>query len=269
MNVVALLTIRNEELYLERCLDHLISQGIKVFLTDNGSTDRSLDIAKKFLGRGVIRIDHLPYQGNFEWLKVLRNKERAAGAIEADWFIHHDADEIREAPAPYTSLLEGIQHADRKGYNAIDFDEFVFLPVNDRDDHESGDYVDQMKYYYFFRPQEFHRINAWKRTSKPLCLTCSGGHRVEFKNRKVFPVKFTLRHYIALSREHAIKKYSVSRVYSPFETDVLGWHGPRAGFLPKNLRLPSPDRLKIVGSGGHWDRSEPWTSHEFLGGVPL
>ncbi|MCT7967819.1 glycosyltransferase family 2 protein [Laspinema sp. D1] len=101
MRVVALLTVRNEERYLGRCLEHLYSQGIEICLIDNGSTDKTLDIAQSFLGRGVFRIEHFPFKGCFELEKILLNEEKLAVEIDADWFIHHDADEIREAPSPY------------------------------------------------------------------------------------------------------------------------------------------------------------------------
>jgi len=41
---------------------------------------------------------------------------------DGDWYIHHDADEFREAPAPWSTLKEAIQAVDAEGYNAIDFD---------------------------------------------------------------------------------------------------------------------------------------------------
>lgn len=45
------------------------------------------------------------YEGKFELTKICKNEERLASEIDADWFIHHDADEIRQAPAPYQTLL--------------------------------------------------------------------------------------------------------------------------------------------------------------------
>lgn len=47
LKVVALLTIRNEERYLSRCLEHLSSQKIEICVIDNGSTDQSLKIANR------------------------------------------------------------------------------------------------------------------------------------------------------------------------------------------------------------------------------
>src|SRR4030067_2275128 len=112
MRVAALLTVSNEELYLTRCLEHLMSQGIETCLIDNDSTDRTLEIARKFLGRGVFRIEHLPFRGYFDLQNCLQNNERLANEINADWFILHDADEIRQAPNPYKTLLEGIEDVD-------------------------------------------------------------------------------------------------------------------------------------------------------------
>src|SRR5215468_9856188 len=144
MRIVALLAVRNEERYLKRCLEHYRQQGIETCLIDNGSTDRTLQIAEGFLNRGVIRIEHLPFSGVFELETQLRCKERLAAEIAADWFIHCDADEIREAPRHYKTLREGIEVVDRQGYNAIDFDEFVFLPTADDESFEGRDYVEAM-----------------------------------------------------------------------------------------------------------------------------
>ncbi len=234
--VVALITVRNEELYLDRCIRHLVSQGVYVCIIDNDSTDNTKAIAESFLGKGVIRVERFPYPGHFDWSGILKKKEKLAQEITADWFIHYDADEIREAPKPYKTLLEGIQEADRQGYNAINFDEFVFLPTDDYESYEATDYVKEMQYYYFFEPKPLHRLNAWKSGDFKVDLHSSGGHRVEFEELKIFPFPFILRHYIGLSKKHLIDKY-VSRPYSPEEVDKLGWHRKRASFSPEKLVL--------------------------------
>ena len=48
MKVVALLAVRNEEYYMEKCLTYLYEQGIETCLIDNESTDRTLEIAQDF-----------------------------------------------------------------------------------------------------------------------------------------------------------------------------------------------------------------------------
>jgi hypothetical protein len=268
MRIVALLTIRNEAFYLGRCLQHLASQGIEVCVIDNGSSDTSLAIAEKWLNKGVIRIEHLPYNGCFELARILENEQRIAGEIDGDWFIHHDADEIREAPSPFKTLKEGFIAADRQGYNAVNFDEFVFLPTTDDKSFIGTDYVAHMRYYYFFEPFENRRINAWKRGETPIDLVRSGGHLVEFEGRRVFSQNFIMRHYIGLSKEHIISKFA-GRVFSSKEITERGWHGTRSSFSPDQLILPEKEVLKSIPQDGLWDRSDPWKKHFFLGDNPV
>jgi glycosyltransferase involved in cell wall biosynthesis len=263
MRIVALLAVRNEALYIGRCLEHLYQQGIETCVIDNESTDATLAIAEKFLGRGVFRIEKQEYPGFFDLAGQLNLKQSLAGEIAADWLIHHDADEIREAPAPYRSLRHGIESAENEGYNAVNFDEFVFLPTTDHESFEKMDYVAMMNYYYFFEPWRKRRINAWKNAGRKIDLIASGGHGVNFEGRKIFPVNFVLRHYIALSREHLIRKYASERVYSEAEIKERGWHAQRASFAPDRFRLPGRDRLKRVQKGD-WDKSEPWKRHPFF-----
>ncbi len=262
MRVVALLAVRNEEYYMERCLRYLYEQGIETCLIDNESTDRTMEIAKNFLHQGVFRIEHLPFTGIYEWEKILKYKCELAQEIDADWFIHHDADEIREAPKPFANLVQGIKDADEKGYNAINSDEFVFVPTSEEEVFEGKDYLNEMRYYYYFRPNLLHRVNIWKKTGVNVDLASSGGHSVMFENRRIYPENFILRHYILLSKGHAIEKYG-RRIYDPKEL-AKGMHAKRASFNPENIKFPKKESLKRVSNRGEWDLSDPWTQHFFL-----
>jgi|GEM_PF-6081436 len=268
MRVVALLTVRNEERFLARCLEHLYSQGIETCLIDNESYDKTLEIAETFLNKGVCRIERLPYPGHLELSAITSNEERLAKEIDADWFMHHDADEIRQAPKPYRTLLEGIQDVDRQGYNAINFDEFVFMPTSNDESFEGKDYVEEMRYYYFYQPDKLYRLNAWKNLNIPVDLTSAGGHHVAFEGQRIFPVSFILRHYVVLSRTHALQKY-LGRVYSMKETVERGWHRVSSSFSPEHLSFPSRDRLKLISTDNSWDKSEPWLHQEFKGSRPF
>ncbi len=263
IRIVALLTCRNESLYIRRCLQHPYEQGIETCLIDNKSTDNTVEIAKKFKNKGVFRIVTHPYPGYYDWESILKLKEKLVKEIDADWFMHYDTDEIREAPAPYKTLKEGIIDADRKGYNAINFDEFVFLPTRFIDDFEHTDYVKKMQYYYFFEPSSTRRINAFKKSNTKIEIASSGGHNVKFDGLNIFPVNFILRHYIALSREHAIRKYCKERIYSKEEVK-RGWHGTRATFTPEKLTFPDKSLLKKINKNS-WDKTDPWKKHTFLG----
>ncbi|MBN1668065.1 MAG: glycosyltransferase family 2 protein [Anaerolineales bacterium] len=262
MRVVALLGVRNEELYIGRCLEHLLSQGIEVCVIDNDSSDQTVAIAEQYLRNGVIQIAHVAYQGSFELLRLLEFKAQLAQKIDADWFIHHDCDEIREAPRPYQTLLEGIQEIDQAGYNAINFDEFVFIPTDENESYLGRDYVHEMEYYYFFSPRPIHRLNAWKKLPTPVDLTRSGGHLIRFPGINIAPTHFILRHYPILSAEHASMKYGGRKF--PKSEILRGWHADRALFRKRDVRLPQKSELKRVSNDGTWDRSDPWASHPFL-----
>lgn len=262
MRVVALLAVRNEEYYIERCLRHLYEQNIETCIIDNESTDRTLDIAREFTDRGVFRIESFPFSGIYKWIKILEYKSRLANEIDADWFIHHDADEIREAPKGVINLVKGIQDADKKGYNAINSDELVFTPISEDETFEQKDYVKEMIYYYYFRPKVHHRVNIWKKSDGKIDLSSTGGHSVLFENRKIYPINFILRHYILLSKKHAIMKYG-ERNYDPDEL-AKGMNVKRANFNPNRFQFPEKSLLKKVSSFGEWDLSDPWTEHYFL-----
>jgi glycosyltransferase involved in cell wall biosynthesis len=263
LKIVALIAVRNEELYIKRCLEHLESQGIETCIIDNGSTDRTLKIAESFASRGVFRIEHLPYNGQFELMEQLRYKEKLAKEINADWFIHQDADEIREAPKPFKTLKEGFEAADNQGFNAVNFDEFDFLPTTPEESFEDRNYVKEMKYYYFLEARPQHHIKAWKKTSHQIDLVSTGGHLVDFKGIKVFPVPFILRHYMALSLAHANNKYG----YRKFSSKELakGWHKSRKIFSINNFVLPRRGELKMKTEDNDWDRSDPWLKHKCFG----
>lgn len=265
MKIVALLTFRNEELYLKRCIEHLIVQGIDICAIDNGSTDSSVEIAKSFLNKGVIRLEYLPFKGYYDWHECLKHKEKLASEINADWFIHHDADEIRQSPNPFKSLKECIKEVDRIGYNAINFDEFVFIPWKEDNGSIKAkyDYVKEMKYYYYFKKGDLRRVNAWKNLGIPINLTSKGGHRVLFPGQKIYPQNFILRHYIALSEEHLVNKYS-KRVYSSKEVEKFGWHKFRAYFSPNKVKIPSKKILKTYKYNNIWDKSNPLKYHAFI-----
>lgn len=268
MKIVALLAVYNEALYLERCLEHLRSNGIQAYILDNGSTDGSGEIARRYLNSGVIGVETVPRYGVFELEGLLKRKEELAGDIGADWYIHHDADEIRQAPNPHKTLAEGIMEADGAGYNAVNFDEFVFLPMDRRESYENRDYVEGMRYYYFFEPKPLRRVNAWKNLGQQVDLRRSAGHRVRFRHRRVYPRSFILRHYMALSWPHVLRKYC-ERQYARDETRKKGWRSMRYSVRPDQLALPARNELCEITADNRWDCTRPWRIHALFRNVPI
>jgi len=264
VRIIALMTVRNEAMYLGVTLPHLFEQGVEVCLVDNESTDDTVRVASQFLGKGLIRVESLPFRGCFELTRILENEERLARELEADWFIHHDADEIREACSPYASLAKGIAAADDAGFTAVGFDEFVFLPVaGSGRSFEGTDFRSAMEHYYYFRPRPRHQLNAWKKSASEVDLLSNAGHCVEFEGRHIFPESFVLRHYPALSRAHLMIKYA-SRVFDRRESEERGWNQDRAWAFPDDFRLPRAEEMQRLSGEGPLSKSNPRTRHLFI-----
>jgi glycosyltransferase involved in cell wall biosynthesis len=267
LRVTALLATYNEERFIGGCLNHLFRHGVDVYLIDNESTDATVAIAEQYFGRGLIGIERFHRDGVFRFIDILRRKEALAAELDSDWFIHLDADEIRLPPSSGVTLREAIQTADQMGYNAINFQEFTFLPTQEPPDHDHPSFADTMRWYYPFLPAFPHRLNAWKRQNKRVDLASGAGHRVVFDGLSMFPVSFPMRHYIFLSRNHALAKYGARR-HDPAALK-RGWHQWRENFTSDSIQLPFCITLRTYELDYNLDAHNPHTSHQFLRGSDL
>lgn len=257
MRVIAIIAVYNERRFIAQCLEHLYRQGIETYLIDNCSTDATVAIAERHLGRGLIGIESLPRDGAFALRAQLERKEQLARELEADWFMHADADERRLPPPGSRSLAEALATADRDGYNAVDFKEFTFVPTRESPDHDHPDYERTLRTYYPFAPRPVHQLKAWK--AADVELASSGGHVVDFPGLRMAPEPFPMKHYLFLSVPHAIEKY-VERGYDAGEV-ASGWHGWRADAAPEAFALPSAAELRVAADDADLDPSDPWARH--------
>jgi glycosyltransferase involved in cell wall biosynthesis len=259
VHVVALVATYNEERFIAACLDHLLHQGVEVYVLDNDSTDATVSIAESNRSRGLLGIETMPRSDCYAWEPILRRKEALAGSIDADWFIHTDPDEFRLPARSHRTLREALDYVDRQGYNAVNFQEFTFVPTKDSPNHDHPHFQTTMQHYYPFLPRFPHRLNAWKRQPDRVDLHSSAGHCIRFSGLRMYPEAFPMRHYLFLSTAHAAEKYA-HRTYARAEVQA-GWHGWRAGFKPKNLVLPASSELRRYRSDSELDASNPWTCH--------
>jgi len=258
MHVVALLSTYNERRFIASCLEHLHGQGVQTYLIDNGSTDGTVEIAEGHLGRDLLEIERLPRDGVYRWQKILERKEQLARELDADWFLHVDADELRLPPPGAGTLADALGEVDRAGYNAVNFLEFTFIPTLESPDHDHAEFRRTLDTYYPFTSDYPNQIKAWKAVDG-VDLTGSAGHKANFPGRRLYPESFPMKHYLFLSASHAIEKY-VQRDYDPAEVDS-GWHGWRAMMRTEDLRLPSASRLRRTRSDQDLDPRRPHKYH--------
>ncbi len=259
IRILAVICVRNEEIHIRRCLDALVNDGIDVILIDNDSEDRTIDIARDYLGHGLLSIGRQPWHGAFDLSEQLAMKRAIIENADHDWVIHADADEwLRPWPAE-TSLANAIRQVDAEGFNCIDFDEMVFVPKAE-DDFAHDGYVREMTNYYFFRPSSPRLMRAWQRDLDADSHS-SGGHLIRAANLRLCPRNFIMRHYIALSSAHAMKKY-VGRRYAHADL-AKGWHARRRRIAPSDLAFAQSSYIKQLPrwDSQDFDRTAPAPTH--------
>lgn len=240
--VTALMSAHNEADIIGQVIADLVAQGISVFLLDHGSTDGTLAEAEPYVGRGLLAVESLPLTGGGSWEAVLRRKEALALELESDWFLHADADEFRESPWPGVNLLHGIRKVDALGYNAIDFEVLNFPPTDDR--FRPGDDVRAaFQSYEPGAPLDKIQVRCWKKGNHPVDLVSLGGHDASFPDRRVFPIRFILRHYPIRSQAHGERKVLSERPPRFGSERARGWHLQYDGIREGHCFIRDPATL--------------------------
>jgi glycosyltransferase involved in cell wall biosynthesis len=264
VRVVAILACYNEERFIDGCIRQLVDDGVAVHLIDNASSDRTVEIAERHLGNGLLAIERLPRGDTYPWRRILVRKQELAASLDAEWVMHVDADEVRHSPTHGQKLAEALADVDRRGYTAVDFQEFTFVPTREHPDHDHPAFGETMRWYYPLQRAPHQQVKAWKRQDAPVDLVSSAGHRVSFPGARVYPESFPMRHYLFLSVEHALRKY-VARRYDPDEVND-GWHTARAALRAEDISLLSGSDLRVLDANGTLDATDPWPRHPLFAG---
>ena len=219
-----MISAHNESDVIAQVVGDLIDQGIQVYLIDDGSSDDTLAAVDRWLNKGLIAIERRPPSPFFGWTEILRRKEQLAAELDADWFMHQDADELRESPWSDLGLLEAIREVDRLGYNAIEFKVLNFRPTHDA--FQPGH--DLRTTFPYYEPAEHFdaaQVKCWKKAKTPVDLTSSGGHEAVFADRRLCPVQFLSRHYpIRNTRQGQRKVFAERKPRFGKEELERGWH---------------------------------------------
>ena len=187
---------------------------------------------------------------DYDWANLLSHAAEYAARLDLDWVIHYDADEIRCAPWPSTTLVDAISFVDSLGYSAIDFTVLNFLFTTA--DRQTSFAPETSLFFDFGRhPAHLTQVKAWKNQGQEVDLVNSGGHFSDFDGVKVYPVKFLTKHYPLRSVEQSNVKIFRDRIpRAKRESQERRWH------THYNI-------YKQV------TRIEPWRRHELLNFDPI
>lgn len=262
MKAIAILTVRNEQRFITQCIAHLHAQGIETIVVDNQSTDDTVALAWRTAHLGLKYVLTLPFHNSFNLVEILANVERLSYDIDADWFMHVDADEFHEPIDRNGRLIDVIKKADSDGYNAINFIEYAFFPTSENPNHDHAYFQDTMNWYYAYCPSQYRRVNAWKKRVK-IDLVSGAGHCVNFDGLKIYPANQVMRHYICLSKQHAIEKFC-RRTFAQDEVTQRGWHGERPYIDENKISFPNATSMSYwANRSTALDSSQPRSKHFF------
>ena len=224
IRVTAALVIRNERPFMGNCLRHLIENGIDYVIVDNGSTDETRELLQQPLfAKHLVDYRTHPYQGYMDWRDLMVARQAAADAVDSDWILYVSADEIMHSYLAGETLSAAIERADAAGFDVIDFNEFVFLPI-EMDYAPDREGPQLLRHYYFFEDQRPRLMRARKKGLQVSHVEL-GGHVLSGEPFRLSPETFALRHYMFRDQAHAFEKYA-RRVHAPAEARprlALAW----------------------------------------------
>jgi len=201
IKVVAMLEVYNDDDIVEEVIQHILSEELNLVILDNGSTDKTLEICQRFLGKGVDKIFSIA-SNSWELSRDLRIQYDLALTLSPDWVIRFDSDEFLETGIKGLTLHDGIAEVDKQGYNLIQFDLFHFF-MTDNDEQEES-VKKRLRYYSWATEFQFR---AWKVI--PGIRSDQSPHLPifpEFLKYRIYPKKFVLRHYPFRNKQQAEKK---------------------------------------------------------------
>lgn len=220
------MSVYNEEDIINEVIDKLISNGVEIYILDNGCTDSTINRIQHLVGKGIIDIiNYITIENGkrvFKLQNILNKFELLAQKINYDWYMISDADEIKYAPWKNLSLNEGIEKVDNMGFNLINFKLFNFIPAESP--AKIGNVEQDLKYFTPPDTKSAIQLKCWKKSAH-FDIKSYGGHIVQVNNPRVFPIKFINKHYPIRSKAHGVRKIISERIsrYSPTEINQ-GWH---------------------------------------------
>ncbi|MCI9882918.1 MULTISPECIES: glycosyltransferase [Methylobacterium] len=229
---LAIITTFNDADCIRSILLANIREGLSVWLIDNWSTDGTWEIIQSLLQdshlstyiEGTERYPTTGASQHYDWSGMLGRKEKIAENFVGRWILHQDSDEITVSPVANITCAECLFRIEDRGFNTVNMRMFDFRPV---DSGEPGDDIEVSFPYFEFSKNVSYglQIKAWIQPTGQVDLKSHGGHRVEFKDSNVFPLRLPRKHYSIRSVAHGRRKVFAERK-PRFERERLekGWH---------------------------------------------
>ena len=246
----------NDADVLAPVVEHLVRNRHDLVVWNHGSEDETDEVARSYLGRGVIDYqeldrDEVPFAGLYG--ECGRYLVQTYGR-RYDWLSWPDQDEILEGPDLSRPYHEQVTELMAAGHDWIEFDNFVFW-FTAEDDGAVQDPVERIRRYNLYHSAS-PRIRAWR-------MSCTNERRLGNANPPLgrkSPVNFPLRHYPMRSLAQARRRAEHDRNQPGFQEGDKNWHYERFRDDEDALRVPV-ERLHRF-DGRTLDKTVTWQFYE-------
>ena len=167
-SVVAIICVYNEEDIISQTLEHLIQNGVWVYLLDHHSTDQTIREASKWLGQGLLHMETFPEESGFseDYREVFSLPSHyPTGRTAPPGIGRRLGYALRRRSISGIPLAgadpAGTRLVDTLGFNAVNFEYLNFWSTDD-DSLPGQDVRDFIRYYEPATELDKPRINAWK-----------------------------------------------------------------------------------------------------------
>jgi glycosyltransferase involved in cell wall biosynthesis len=208
--------IYNEIDILEENLRYYINQGFETVVVDNGSTDGSYELCKKYLGNGIIKLSRIITK-EFDTRLLLKEATLLYKKVRPDWVILADADEFIEPFERNQNLRTAIEIENKCGNTIIPLHHFMFK-MTEKDDMSNKSVLSRMKFYG--KAKDADRAKIWKDSRHVEISNPHAPSFIDIKEYKPSNNKYVMRHYPLRTLEQA--KAKINRV-RPSLNNPFGW----------------------------------------------
>ena len=247
--------VRNEEDIIERNLQWYINEGFPAIILDNGSTDRTYDICRDYLGKGVVYTEQIPFKEHDRELS-LKELGYITQISGFEWLLLADADEFYESPMQGEPLRESLVQEIHNGYNIVRFHNIEFW-MTEKDNLNEPDLIQRIRHYSYFDSNRYKLfpnapgIDFWTKLGHAPILPAG----MEYK---VSPKVHISRHYKFRSVEQGLEK--ISRIRPPSRRKDISIHYAKFTSNPGFFIIPS-NLLNEYSEDGNWNLERTFDGH--------
>ncbi len=234
MNIIRMLTTKDEIDILLRNIEWYANQGISTVAIDNGSTDGSYELMKGLEKDKILACKQLITDG-YQEQTLLNSVHELAKSFNPEWLVLADADEFYESPLVGENFRTGLERTIKQGFNLLKLNNMEFW-MTEKDNPNEKDVLKRIRHYSFY---DNMRYKAYP-NMQGIDIATKLGHMPIFlfgSQINLCPELFISRHYKFRSLEQGYKK--IKQVAPTKDKPDQNFHYVKFKCEPSHFVIPS------------------------------